>query len=286
MAEWRSRGGRLDALLGRMKTAASTAQRRRDSAERTLATFADIGTRSVLQAITVQAGWEAAIATALGTWAHTPLAGSPSGSIHGDEIAGFDAWRSSLEREIGPGIWADSIVQGLPSDRTNPLRTTVLVQSDAQADGVWKRLRGLPAHTIGTPPVKVVSREGACWDAVGYQMSSGDDRAASYLRLKREAVTMASRLKTLTARIGRVEAVREQAFTHRRQAEDVVESARAELRSARKQLTELETQVAGLKRQHADLQGRSQELESELEHLTGSKDTLAKEFEPVGSLAG
>ncbi|HEY8685477.1 MAG TPA: chromosome segregation protein SMC [Chloroflexota bacterium] len=278
VAAWRARGTRIDSILSRMKGAATGAQRRRDSATRALGTHDDGGTESVLQTISVQRGWEAAVAAALGSWAHAPVNGNARCSMHEDEVPGFAAWRNSLECRAGSGIWADSVVDGLVVTRINPLRTTLLAETGAEADRIWQALRGMPAHTVGTPALRVISKEGESWDAVGHIASSSDDRAASYLRLKREVSTMTRRYTTISARMSRLETARDESAEHRREAEATLESMYAGLRACRKHLTDLETRMAGLILQRTDLEERCLTLGTELNNLDDAQTFLASEY--------
>lgn len=278
VADRRARGVRIEAMLSRMKAAATVAQRRRDAAQRSLETYNVDDSVSVLHLISVQPGWESSVAAALGPWAHTPVLGSSARSMHEGDLPGFDAWRDSLQDRITPGIWADSVVQGFPDGRMNPLCTIVFVETGADARRIWHVLSKLPAYTLGTPAVRVVSRDGASWDAVGHAAVAGDDLAASYLRVKREAATMARRSRTILGRISRLEAAHNDTVAHRRHAETIVETIQAELRACRKRHTDLEARLAGMRRQRVDLDARSVALQTELEQLESSRDYLTSEF--------
>lgn len=274
----RTRGTRLDILGARARGAATDAQRRGDAAERSLHGLTDRGNGSLLHDITVQQGWETAIAAALGSWAHTRGARGGDSTLHEDDNSGFDRWRATLDHAIGSGRWADGLVQGMPPGRVNPLRTAVLVETEAEAHHAWNRLSALPAHTVKTPGITIVTKAGICWNAVGRDASRGDDRAASYLRVKRESAVMKSRCIVLSARAARLDTARTDAIAQSKQIEGEREHVQAERRDIGIQMAELETRLARLQRQRSDLDERSEALLTELRQLDDAESSLQADY--------
>jgi chromosome segregation protein len=276
-ASWRSRVTRLDVLFARTRGAALDAQRRRDAAQRALQPLEATEEGSLLQGIEVRPGWESAIAAALGSWAHATPEGKAGTTIHEDRNPGFATWRASLGAMIGSGVWADDVVGGMPAGRVNPLRTALLVESENDACHLWDALRFVPGHTVGTPGVIVVTQSGVCWSAVGRETSRGDDRAASYLRLKRDVEVMSSRFAVLSARAVALDAARVDAVAQREQKDAEIGCLQAELRVNQSEALELEAHITRWERQRADLGERTTALRREVEELDRTADSLVSE---------
>ena len=272
--EWRMRTTRLDILIARTRAATSDAQRRHDSGVKTLDGLGVADGNSLIESISVTRGWEAAVAAGLGTWARVGASASAQ-RLHEDLSSRFDAWRAGLDGAVRPGVWGDSVVRGMPAGRVNPLKTCVLAETDAEAARIWAAVRGLSAHTIGTPGIRVITRAGTCWNAVGRETSSGDDRAARYLRLKREVATLAAKLAILSQRGARLGNARAKAVDALAQHERVIESARADLRLARAGALEAQACLASSVRKRADTEARIASLRAELDHLADARRTQA-----------
>jgi chromosome segregation protein len=274
VSAWRGRATRLDVMLARTRGAATDAQRRRDAAQKSLHPLGVSGCGSLVHSIDIQRGWETAIAGALGAWAHATTEGRTSPSLHEDDNPGFDAWRATLAPAIIPGMWADSVVNGMPRGRVNPLRTSLLVETETEAERIWNVLRSLPAHRVGTPGILIVTRSGACWNAIGRDTSPADDRAVSYLRLKRESETMNSRFDELSARAARLDTARTEATARRTLVEEEIAGSQVQLRDSRAHSVELENRLARLQRQCADNIDRTEALGIELQQLDDLQTSL------------
>lgn len=275
----RTQSTRLAVLYARALGADTDARRRMDSAQQSIQSLHLDGGESLVRSLVVDRGWETAIATALGRWAHAPVHDNSDIALHPNLNQSVEHWRASLDPLILPGKWADAVVTGMPEDRINPLRTVILVKTSQDAEDIWNSLSALPGHTIGTPPVCVVTKSGVCWSPVGRNTSLGDDRTASYLRLKREIGLMAARHAIFAKRVSRLESAHLESKARLKSAEQQTTNLQKDLRSSRSEASEHETRLARRERLKTELDGRIVSLQAEHAALDAEDLSLKAAFE-------
>lgn len=256
---------RMDRLRNRLRTVISETARRLALAKRSLDALDREVDGGILRTLVVSPGWEQAIAAALGDWA---LAGYGEAGMHQQfhplDAAEFLSWRGGLDRCIGnAALWAETVVEGLPPGVASPLLSTLLVHGDAEAGEMWEWIANLPAHTIGSPPVQVVTREGRCWNSIGIKRY-GQNEAGRYLEIKREVADLQRKKATAERRLTALESARKSSAGCVAEAEQRARAVSDVVRTARRQTGDLAESSERLARRRSGLEAERRQRQAEL----------------------
>jgi chromosome segregation protein len=176
--------------------------RRRAAAERDVASLTSQVSAPMLVDLAVPEGKETAISAALGDWPR----GAPDTPPAARDLESFLSWRRGLERLIDGAVWADTVLDSAALGDLNPLHAALLVEDDDSARRLWTRLAGQPAHRIGSPPVRVITRRGEVIAASGVSGSGSTDVNARFLLARREHEVLTRRETRLQSWLERVQA--------------------------------------------------------------------------------
>jgi len=234
---------------------------------------ADVGslpgvTGSVADALSVQKGFETAIARALGSLADAHLVSSKkdalsvvssrAGTDHRMELVIADG--SSVSAKDIPGLTpATSVVSG-PSGVLALLADTYVADNFAAVEKAWD---SVPAG------VTVVTREGDVFSE--HVVRTGSGEAQSRLELAAERDTTKTTLEALSTELERLAFDAEQAQAKRTQAAEAVKTALADLRQADASRAEFGEQVS---RVRASLDAAQQEITRLGQSLADSEAAL------------
>ena len=255
---------RLDRVERRARSARSETSARLAAAASSLGRLKRELGSGLISSLEVAPGWEVAVSSALGGWARATGGLGAGAILHRADVDGFLGWRGAVERYLrGPVQWADRLVSGFPADLVNPLSATLLVEEDGEAQTTWQRLKRIPAYTVGSPPLQIVTRQGSRWSAVGMRRASGEDRTAVYLRASRLAVELRGQLEVRERRVAALHAAR--------QARN---AALVELESA---VQVAETAFQGVRSHHRNLADRSAQLERRCAGLRADRERYGAE---------
>jgi chromosome segregation ATPase len=261
---------RLERVRARARAIESRLTRERDAVEESLHALEDFASGSVLPSIDVPEGWERAAAAA--------MAGRGTGESDqmrerwgASEAAAFMNWRSNIEQSVdGAFQWADGMIAGF-GDPPNPFVSTIFVENDTDGLELWWRLAPLPAHTVGSPTIQVVTRHGAVISALGIERQRRDDRATRYLVCRAALAKLQGRAGRLGVRTGLVERALGQHQTF-------VAEARAAARRTNENLQATLREKAVFESTMEEIVRRKWRAEAEVNALTG---TLAENRERV-----
>lgn len=161
----------------------------------------------LLSRLRVTAGWDTAVAAAMRDWAFVHA--GVTTQMRSGSTDDFLHWRDRLADLPAGSRWADSVVSGFPADLIHPLLLTAVAESEQVAEDVWRQLAGKPGYLLGWPALMVVTRDGTIFDPSGVRRLQADERAARYLRAKRELEAAERRDGILQAREAALAAERE-----------------------------------------------------------------------------
>jgi chromosome segregation protein len=287
----RARLERIERLRSRARAACAALNRERESVERSLASLEEYATLAGLPSLVVPEGWERATAVALAGWSiASPESRSEEWSA--TELRAFLEWRSGVEGHFPADVcWADSVVAGALTV-PNPLQGTLFVSSDDLAESIWRRLAPQPGHTIGSPPIQIVSRAGIRRSSLGTERDPRDDHAARYLMGRGIANVLERRLRCNGERLAALDGAAEQQRAENRELVATLESTRAKLeaftleQSAPRRTMEdlerrkwrLEAELKALDASAAEDLSRLEDLRARIARLTNDVDVVAREL--------
>lgn len=265
---------RLQGLIRLVRSAERETEARLATANKVVKGLAGERDVAPLAGLVVPVGWERAVACAFhlgGDQALDPQ--EASSSLHG-----FEAWRRGLSAAIGQaGIWADSMVRG-DGRPIVQLQAALFVERPDDAAALWRRLAPLPAYSIGSPLLRVVSRDGQCWSALGDRVLPAQERAEIYLLRRQESERLGKRRRILGTRFSRLE----QALLSQQRAgtelASQLEAQKTRVGERSRLVSEQREALDNLERRRKqssqDLARLRQELETLKGEVTSSQDTL------------
>lgn len=192
----RGRVERIERLSRRLTARRQDLSRRRQIVERSLAALAAATADNPVRDLLVPPGWETAVSAAIGIWngRHVP----PVSAV---DTAEYLKWRRTLDAPPGQASWADEVLDVGDGPGARALRGTLFVGSASDAETLWRRILPLPAHTVGSPPIQVVARDGTVWSARGREHHGGQEPGARFLEHRREMIDIDSSLQLTGTRI-------------------------------------------------------------------------------------
>lgn len=254
-----ARRERIKAILRRVTNELSDTERKLSAVQRQLQGLDLQSEGTLVGALHVREGWETAVAAALGIWAFAGVTRGEGPQLHAQQDDGFDDWRDGLTRALaGTAIWADGVVRGAPPDLANPLRCTLLVETEHEARAAWDRTAGVEAHRVSTPPLQVVTRDGYAWSPVGIQPPPRDERATQLLDLRARRDAQMRRRDLLARRRARLGAAD-------RDAEPVIAAAAGRLASVEHETELMAVQLVRTRERARALEQRLTEHRNEAE---------------------
>lgn len=240
---------------------------------------------TILNMLQVAAGWDAAVAAALGHWALA--ARDDLEFLSDDQLHAFHAWRDGVTRALPVDVvWMEAVVHSsarLPAI----LSAALIVEDDKAASETWQAIKDLPAHLIGSPPLQVVSKTGASHGAAGRHSEPSDDRAARFLLLSREAGSLARGVGVYAERERRVGSAHAVMRFAEERASATLEAARGELEQVQRaraghliDLHQLERQIEHLAAERASREREKDEL---LARVDAARSQLRAREEELGA---
>ena len=238
--------------LGRIETEA-----------RTLAKVLSAGTGdlfpAVLEKVSVERGFEAALGAALGEDLDVPL--DRSAPVHWFEIAPTD-----LDPTLPAGVRALADVVRAPSELTRRLRQIGLVE-EGQGQALQSELK------VGQC---LVSPKGALWRWDGYRASADAPTAAAQrLAQKNRLAELEAEAEGARARVAVAEATLGQAEAATKQASEADRAAREDVRKAQGALGQAREALARAEKAAGDLMSRRTALEEARSGLLEARDEAA-----------
>ncbi|PZS10921.1 MAG: hypothetical protein DLM70_00160 [Chloroflexi bacterium] len=255
---------RVRGLARRLRGDAEEVDRRIAIARRELRSLGERDGGTIVASLEVDAGWEDAIASALGVWAYARTDAGGSVYLRRYDQLGFRRWRDSLAGGIPSPLWAEDVVRGAPGDHAHPLAATLLVETEIEAEHAWGILQGGPGLYVSTPPVQIVSREGVCWTAHGVRGGASRDDALRWLEEKGRLTSLRDRNRTLISRLAGLESAEKAAARADSRARGSASAGAAGLREAEARLSRGAGSVVTLQKRLAvfDLERSAREAES------------------------
>lgn len=226
----------LDSRLSRIRTAemrldqqVSYCEAGIESARRVhLALEAEMA-ETVFAGLRVASGAETAVGAALYSW-------RTGARMLDDGDAGFLRWRDGLSPYMeGTGRWLDALVDS-PDGIPAALAGTIVVASEAEAEGLWERLRRLSGHSIGSPAIQVATRDGMLFSSLGRRLHANDNAGTRFLVTVAEKERLETSLRRLHRNMARLATVAERTVNDRRQVAEQLEMAQREVQAAQNEV--------------------------------------------------